>query len=82
MTFEGLSTTFEGSSNVCYNTTFLSFVTVGVNACTYRLQHAYKVGIFYIKTIKYSFSLDKNYKFTANVREKDHKITKIHHFVA
>ena len=51
-------------------------------------MHIYKVHIFYIKTIRYSFSLDNNYKFTANynVREKDHKITKIrsyiHHFVA
>ena len=37
---------------------------------------------FYIKTIRYSFLLDNNYKFTANVIEKDHKITKIHHFAA
>ena len=41
-----------------------------------------KCTFFYTKTIRYSFSLDNNYKFTANVREKDHKITKIHHFVA
>ena len=32
--------------------------------------------------MKYSFLLDDNYKFTTNVRDKDHKITKIHHFVA
>ena len=32
--------------------------------------------------MRYSFLLDDKYKFTANVRDKDHKITKIHHFVA
>ena len=25
--------------------------------------------------------IDGKYKFTTNVRDKDHKITKIHHFV-
>ena len=54
---------------------------VRVNTCTYRLQHAYKVRIFYIKTIRYSFLLDNNYKFTANVREKDHKITILLHSI-
>ena len=33
-TFEGLPTTFEGSSNVCYNTVLLIFVTIGANTCT------------------------------------------------
>ena len=28
------------------------------------------------------FIRDDKYKFTTNVRDKDHKITKIHHFVA
>ena len=32
--------------------------------------------------MRYSFLLDDKYKFNANVRDKDHKITKIHHFVA
>ena len=52
-----------------------------LDARTYNLQHAYKVHTFY-KTMKYSFLLDDKYKFTANVRDKDHKITNIHHFVA
>ena len=46
------------------------------------LRYAYKVHNFYIKTIKHSCLLDDNYKFNANVRDKDHKITKIHHYVA
>ena len=44
--------------------------------------YAYKVHNFYIKTTRHSCLLDDNYKFNANVRDKDHKITKIHHFVA
>ena len=72
----------ESSLNVFYNTILLTFVTIGVNTCTYSLQHAYKVRIFYIATMRYSFVLDDKYKFTANVRGKDHKITKIYHFVA
>ena len=82
MSFEGLSITFEGSSNVFYNVILLTFVPIGVNTCTYRLQYAYKVRPFYMKTMKYSLLLDDKYKFTANLRDKDHKITKIHHFVA
>ena len=35
-----------------------------------------------IKTMRYSFLLYDKYKFTTNERDKDHKITKIHHFVA
>ena len=31
LTFEGLSTTFEGSMNVFYNKNLLSFVTIGDN---------------------------------------------------
>jgi len=77
-----LSTTFEGSSNVFYDTILLTFVTIGINTGIYSLQHAYKVHTFYIKAMKYLFLLDDKYKFTANVRDKDHKITKIHHFVA
>ena len=30
--FEGLPTTFKGSSNVSYNTTLLTFVPIGANA--------------------------------------------------
>ena len=79
VTFEGLSPTFESSSNVSYNTNMLTFIPIGVNTCTYRLRYAYKVDNFYIKP---PCLLDDNYKFNANVRDKDHKITKIHHFVA
>jgi len=64
------------------NTILLTFVPIGVNTCTYSLQHAYKVRTFYIKTMRYSFLLDDKYKCTTTVRDKDHKITKIHHFVA
>ena len=32
--------------------------------------------------MRYSFLLDDKYKFTTNVRDKDHKIAKTHHFVA
>ena len=53
----------------------ITFVTIGVNICTHGLQHAYKVCTFYIKT-------HDEYKFTASASDKDHKITKIHHFVA
>ena len=60
----------------------LTFVTIGVNTCIYRLQHAYKVCTFYTKTMKYLCLLGGKYKFTANVRDKSHKITKVHHFVA
>ena len=36
---------------------------------------------FNIKTMRHSYLLiDDNRKFTANVRDKDDKITKIHHF--
>ena len=31
--------------------------------------------------MRYSFLLDDKYKFTTNVRDKDHKITKIHHLL-
>ena len=47
-----------------------------------HLQHTYKVHNFYINTMRYSFLLGDSHKFTTNVRDKDHKITKIHHFVA
>ena len=60
----------------------LTFIPIGVNTCTYRLRYAHKVHNFYIKTTRYSCLLDDTYKSTANVRDKDHKITKIHHFVA
>ena len=53
-----------------------------MHAPTCRLQHAYKFRYFYIKTIRCSCLLGDEYKFNANVRDKDHKITKIHHFVA
>ena len=42
----------------------------------------YKVDNFYIKTTRHLCLLDDKHKFNANVRDKDHKITKIHHFVA
>ena len=54
-----------------YNTTLLIFVTVGVNTCIY----------YNIKPMRYSHLLDDKYKFIANVRDKDLKITKIHYFV-
>ena len=47
----------------------------------YRLQHAYKSHNFYIKTIRCLYLLGDKYKFNANV-VRDHKITKINHFVA
>ena len=72
-TFKGLSTTFEGSSNVSY---MLTYVTIGVNTCTYRLQHAYEVQIFNINIMRYSFLLGDSHKFTTNVRDKDHKSPK------
>ena len=34
------------------------------------------------KTIGCSYLLGDNHKFIADVRNKDHKITKMHHFVA
>ena len=77
-----MSATFEGSSNVFFNAILLTFVPIGVNMCIYSLQHAYKVRTLYITTMRYSFLLDNNHEFTTNVRDKDHKITKIHHFVA
>ena len=66
--------TFKGSSNICYNTTLLTFAAIGVlvHAPTACIQNK-----FYIKIMR---SIDDNYKFTANVRNKDPKTTKIHHF--
>ena len=40
-----------------------------------------KYVIFY-KTIRYSCLLGDKHKFIGDVADKDHKITKIHHFVA
>ena len=37
----GLPTTFEGSSNVSYNTALLTFVHIGANTWTYKLKHAF-----------------------------------------
>ena len=71
--FEGSTATFKGSSNVSYSTDLLTFVTIDVNTCIYRLQHAYKLCNFYIKTLRCS------YKFNAIGPQK---ITKIHHFSA
>ena len=76
-----LNTTFEGSSDVSYNSTLLTFVPLRANTLAYRLQHVYKVHNFYIKTIGYSCLSGENHKFIANVADKDHKITKMHHFV-
>ena len=42
----------------------------------------HKIHNFYIKTMKYSCVLGNEYKVTANVRDKDHKITKINNFAA
>ena len=46
------------------------------------LQHAYKVLLFYIKTMWNLCLLGDGYKFDANAGDNDHKITKIHHLVA
>ena len=46
-----------------------------------HLHYAFK-GTFGMKTIRYSFSINDNYKFTANAGNKNHTITKKHHFVA
>ena len=75
LTFEGLPTTFEGSLNVSYSTALLTFVAIGANAWTYKLQHVYKVRNFFIKLLGI-------YKLFANVMDKDHKITNLHHSVA
>ena len=45
-------------------------------------MYVYKVRDFYTKTIRYSCLLGDNHKFIANVRDNDHKITKIRRFVA
>ena len=45
-TFEGLPTTFEGSSNVSYNTSLLTIVPIGANAWTYKLSMHTKYVIF------------------------------------
>ena len=45
---------------------------------TTHLQHAYKV-IFNIKTMSYVCLFGR---FTANVRDQDHEITKIHHSIS
>ena len=37
---------------------------------------------FSIKTIRYSCLLSDKHKLIGDVADKDHKITKIHHFVA
>ena len=41
-----------------------------------------KYVILYMNTLRYSCLLGDKYKSTANVSNKDHKITKIHHTVA
>ena len=38
LTFEGLSTTFEGSTNVFYNKNLLNFVTIGNTSTTIYLN--------------------------------------------
>ena len=42
---------------------------------------AYKLGKIYIIIMRCSCLLGDKYEFNANVRAKDDKITKIHHFV-
>ena len=37
---------------------------------------------FHKRIMRYSCLLGDKYKFTANASNKDHKITKIHHFAA
>ena len=71
----------EGSSNVSYNINVLTFVSITVNTCTYWLQHAYRVHIFYIGTTRCARLLGDKYKFNANVRDKDNKITKMHYLL-
>ena len=49
----------------------------------YSMLTKYVLNYFCIKTMRYSFLLRRDkYKCNANVRCKDNKITKIHHFVA
>ena len=43
---------------------------------------SYSMHTKYVIFIRYSCLLGDKYKFTANASNKDHKITKMHHFVA
>ena len=53
---------------------FAYFCHYGVSMYVH-LQHEYKVIFTYVKTMRYSRLRGDNYKFTANVSEKDPKIT-------
>ena len=53
LTLEGLSTTFEGSTNVPYNKNLLTFVTIGDNtSITVYLKGNY----FNIKVVRHTYN--------------------------
>ena len=53
LTFEGLSTTFEGSTNVSYSE---NCVTIGDNTSTTTLQVYLKSKYFNIKVIRHTYN--------------------------
>ena len=59
---------------------FLSVLVLMINICTYSPTACIQSN-FYIKIIIY-VCLGDDYKFTANVRDKDHKLSKYVIFVA
>ena len=72
--------TFEGTSNfpieqICL---LLSLLVLIHSSTGYSMQTKYVLFII----MKYLCLLGGKYKFTANVKDNNHKITKTHHFVA
>ena len=91
--FHGINVNFQ-PSKVClqhlkvhrmFSTTqvfiFLSLLVLMHEPTSYSMHTKY-VCNFYNRIMRYSCLLGNKYKFTANASNKDHKITKIHHFVA
>ena len=60
---------------------FCPYLVLMHEPTVYKLQHAYKVYNFSIKTIRYSCVLGDKHKFIGDVADKDHKITILLHII-